>query len=166
MRAKLLLVGTLALLLGACGGKGTNNHAPPPLNKQLLIGKWKSSSEFHLIPGYDFAADGALKMTVRGMDKPVPGKFTWRGDRDLALKFEAGEDVKKAYAAAAKAYKDEVRERVKKGTLPDRALASILGTVRDELPAEEKYRVGLTEQPRLLVLTDPDGTSQRLEKAD
>jgi hypothetical protein len=165
MRAKLLLVGSLALFLGACAGK-SNNHAPPPLNKQLLAGKWKSSSEFSLIPGYDFADDGALTMTIRGMDKPVSGKFTWSGDRDLVLKFEGGEDVKKAYAAAAKAYKDEVRERVKKGQLPDRALSGILGTVRDELPAEEKYRVALTEQPRLLVLIDPDGTTQRLEKGN
>jgi hypothetical protein len=164
MRAQLLLVASLALLLGACGGNST--HGPPPLNKQLLTGKWKTAAELPLIAGYAFAEDGTLQVTVRGMDKPVPGRFTWSGDRDLKLTYEGGEDVKKAYQAAAKAFKDEVQDRVKKGTLPDRAVPSILGSVRDELPAEETFRVGLSEQPRFLFLTDPAGAPQRFDKAD
>ncbi len=164
MRAKLLLVGGLALLLGACGGK--SSQAPPALNKQLLTGKWKNTAELSLVAGYEFAGDGTLKMNVRGMDKPVPGRFTWGGDHDLNLKYEGGDDVKKAYQAAAKAYKDEVQERIKKGTLPERAGPSILGAIRDELPAEETFRVGLPESGRTLVLTDPGGAVQKFEKAE
>jgi hypothetical protein len=165
MRAKLLLVGSLALLLGGCGGK-SNDHAPPPLNKQLLIGKWKNSAALALIAGYDFTEGGTFTMKVAGMDKPVPGRFTWSGDRDLTLKYDANEDVKKAYAAAAKVFKDQMQERVEKKELPDRALPSILSSVHDELPAEETFRVALSEQPRFLTLSTPRGASLRFDKVD
>lgn len=165
MRATFLLVGSVALLFGGCAGK-SNDHAPPPLDKQLLIGKWKSSAGLALVTGYDFAEGGTFQMNVAGMDKPVTGRYNWGGDRDLVLKYEANEDGKKAYAAAAKAYKDEVRQRVEQGTLPDRALPGILGTVRDELPAEATFRVGLTEKPRLLMLNTSDGVALRFERAE
>jgi hypothetical protein len=164
MRTKLLLVGGLALLLGACGGK--SSQGPPPLNKQLLSGKWKNMAELSLVTGYEFAADGTLKMNVRGMDRPVPGRFTWGGDHNLDLKYEGSDDLKKAYQAAVKAYKDPVQERIKKGTLPERAGPAILAAVRDELPAEETFRVGLPESGRTLVLADPGGGAQKFEKAE
>jgi hypothetical protein len=164
VRAKLLLVGGLALLLGACSGKG--GHAPPPLNKQLLAGKWKNSSDVQFVAGYEFAEDGTLKMTLRGMRRPVPGRYTWSGERDLDLEYQGAEGVRQAYQEAAKAYKDQVRDRIKSGELPDRAGPSILGTVRDELPAKETLRVSLSEQPRLLILGGEGGASQTFEKAD
>jgi hypothetical protein len=164
MRAKLLPAAGLALLLGACGGKGS--QGPPPLNKQLLTGKWKNTAELSLVSGYEFAGDGTLKMNVRGMERPVPGRFTWGADHDLELKYEGDDDVKKAHQAAVKAYKDQVQDRVKKGTLPERAAPSILGAVRDELPAGETFRVGLPESGRTLVLTDSGGGAQRFEKAE
>jgi hypothetical protein len=164
MRAKFLLVAGLVLLLGACSGKVS--QAPPPINKQLLTGKWKNSSEVQLIAGYEFSDDGALKVTVRGMDLPVLGRYTWSGERTLDLDYKAEADVQKAYAAAAKAYKDDVRDRVKAGKLPDRAGPSILGAVRDEWPASETVQVGISEQPRLLMLGSEGGGSQTFEKAD
>src|SRR6516162_5502389 len=81
MRAKFLLVGGLILLLGACSPKVS--HAPPPINKQLLTGKWKNSSETEFISGYEFAEDGTLKMIVKGMEQPVRGGYTWSGERTL-----------------------------------------------------------------------------------
>jgi hypothetical protein len=163
MRAKLLLVGGLALLLGACGAKTT--HGPPPLNKQLLVGKWKNPSELVLITGYEFAEDGAFKMTVQGTDRPVPGRFTWSGERDLDLKYE-GEEARKAYQAAAKALKDKVQGRMDKKELDGRVGSAILASIHEELPAEEKVRVGLADPGRLLVLTTPDGESRRFDKAE
>ncbi len=160
MRAKLLLVASLALPLGACGGKSTKG--PAPLNKHLLTGKWKNSSEIQIIAGYEFAEDGTLKMNVRGMGRPVPGRFTWVGDRDLTVKYEGADEARKAYRAAAKAYKDEVQERVRKGELP----GVVAPSVRDELPAEETFRVGIAEPAHFLVLTAPGGNVQRFEKAD
>jgi hypothetical protein len=164
MRAKFLLVAGLFLLLGACSSKVS--QAPPPLNKQLLTGKWKNSSEVQLIAGYEFSDDGALKVTVRGMDLPVLGRYTWSGERTLDLDYKAEADVQKAYAAAAKAYKDDVQDRIKAGKLPDRASSSILGAVRDEWPASETVHVGISEQPRLLMLGSEGGGSQTFEKAD
>jgi hypothetical protein len=161
MRAKLLLVGGLALLLGACSDKA--RHAPPPLNKDLLPGKWKNSSEAQFIAGYEFTEDGKLKMTVRGMKEPVPGRYTWSGERTLDLEYRAPAKVRKAYRAAAKAYKDDVKERIKAGTLPDKAGPGILGSVRDELPDRESVRVGLAEKPRLLMVNSDRLGSQRFE---
>ena len=71
MRANLLVVGSLALLLGACGGNST--HGPPPFNKHLLTGRWKNSSEAQFIAGYEFAEDGTLKVNVNGCTVPGPG---------------------------------------------------------------------------------------------
>lgn len=164
MRAKLLLVGGLALLLGACGGAKTT-HGPPPLNKQLLVGKWKNPSDLVLITGYEFAEDGAFKMNVQGMDKPVPGRFTWSGERDLDLKYE-GEAARKVYQAAAKALKDKVQARMDKKELDGRVGSAILASIREELPAEEKVRVGLADPGRLLILSGPGGESRRFDKVD
>jgi hypothetical protein len=164
MHAKFLLVGGLALLLGGCSGKAS--HGPPPLDKKLLTGKWKNSSDTQFLAGHEFAEDGTLKTTFRGMRQPVPGRYTWGSERSLDLKYEPTPDVKEAYQAAAKAYKDDVRERIKSGALPDRAGPSILGTVRDELPAEEALRVSISEKPRLLILGNASGESQTFERAD
>src|SRR5690242_12540097 len=101
MRAKLRLVGVLALLLGACSAKVS--HAPPPLNKQLLTGKWKNSAEMQFITGYEFAEDGSMKMTVQGMENAVPGRYAWSGERTLEMKFKTEADIQKAFQAAAKA---------------------------------------------------------------
>jgi hypothetical protein len=164
MRAKFLLVGGLIFLLGGCSPKVS--HAPPPLNKQLLSGKWKNSSDSQFVSGYEFAEDGTLKMVVKGMEQPVPGRYAWSSDRTLEMKFKSEEDVQKAYRAAAKAYKDGVKARIKSGELSDRAGPSILGTVPDELPPEEKLQTSIAEQPRLLILVKADGASQTFEPAE
>lgn len=162
MRARHLLVGGLALILGACSGGG--GSAPPPINKQLLAGKWKNASEVQFITGYEFADDGTVKMTVRGMEQPVRGRYTW-GERTLDLEYQAA-DVQQAYKAAAKAYKEDLAQRIKDGKLYDRAGASMSAAVRDELPTKETLQVGLSEQPRLLILTNESAVSQTFEKGD
>jgi hypothetical protein len=163
MRAMLLLIGGLVLLPGCSGGVG---HAPPPLNKELLVGKWKNSAEGQFIAGYEFAGDGTVKMTVLGREQPLPAHYTWSGERTLDLEFPEQAEVRQAYQAAAKAYKDQVQEKVKAKQLPDRAAPSMLAAVRDELPAQETVRVAISEQPRLLILTSESGASQTFEKAE
>jgi hypothetical protein len=164
MRATLLFAGGLTLLVGACSDKGGNGApaSPPPLNKQLLAGKWKNASEVMPIAGFEFGEDGTLKMTVRGLEQPVPGRYTWSGERTLDLQYQVAE-VQKAYQAAAKAYKDQVKERIQTKKLPDKAGPSLLADARDELPAGEKFRVSLTEQPRLLIFVNESGQSQTFE---
>jgi hypothetical protein len=165
MRVKLLLVGVLAVPLGACSEKVS--RAPPPIDKQLLTGKWKNSSETQFISGYEFAKDGTMKMLVKGMEKPVPGRYEWSGDRTLEVKFQTEEDVQKAFRAAAKAYKDGVQERIKSGQLTDRAGPSILRSIPDELAAEETFQASFSDKPRLLILVKAaTGASQTYEPAD
>jgi hypothetical protein len=164
MQAKLLLAGGLALLLSSCS-RGVS-HAPLPLDKQLLTGKWKPISEFPFIAGYEFSEDGTMKMTVRGMGQPVSARYSWSGERTLTLEYQATADVQQAYRAAAKAYKDDILDRIQAGKLSDRAGPSILGTIRDELPANESVRVAISEQPRLLIIGRENGASLTLEKAD
>jgi hypothetical protein len=163
MRAKLLLVGGLALLLGC---SGPVSYAPPPLNKELLAGKWKNASEGQFIAGYEFADDGTVKMTVLGREQPIPGRYTWSGERTLDLEYSEAPDVRQAYRAAAKAYKDQVTERVKDRKLPDRAAPGMLAAVPDELPAKATVRVAISDQPRLLILINEGGAPQTFEKAD
>lgn len=166
MRATLLLAGVLALLAGACSDKGgKGGHASPPLNKQLLAGKWKNVSDVLLITGFEFGADGTVKMTVQGMKQPVAGRYTWSGERTLDLEYQAA-DVQQAYQAAAKAYKDDLKEQAKKGKLYDRAVTSMSAAVRDQLPAGEKFQVALPEGERLLILVNESGATQNFEPAD
>jgi hypothetical protein len=164
MRTKLLLVAGLALLLGACSGKV--NPPPPPLNKQLLTGKWTNSSEGLLVASYEFAEDGTLKMTIRGMTQPVPGHYNWSGDRSLSLEYKPTAEVQQAYKLAAQAFKQGVKDRINRGDLPDRAGPSILNTVRDELPDSETVKVGIAQKPPLLILSNEEGTSQTFDKVD
>jgi len=164
MRAKILVVAGLALLLSSCtGGAGP---APTPPEKKLLTGKWRASSDFPFIAGREFAEDGTMKTTIRGMDKPAAGRYTWDGDRTLNLEYETADDVRQAYAAAVEAYHKEVTDRIKAGKLPDRAGPSILSAVPEELPVKEIFRVGISDQPRLLILSNESAGSQTFEKAD
>ena len=166
MRFLHLLLGGLVLGVVACGGKV--NHAPPPLKKELLIGKWKHPSDARLITGYQFAEDGTFEMTVKGVDKKVPGKFNWTGDRSLELVYkDTPQELKKAYAEAAKAFREDIKQRVKDHKLNDRAAPSILSAIEDELPNREEFQVSISEQPRELNLIIPEsGATQRFDKAD
>jgi hypothetical protein len=163
MRAQLLLVGGLALLLGSCSGGG---HAPPPLNKEWLPGKWKNISPVQFITGCEFGDDGAAKVTFQGMEQPVAARYTWSDERVLDLEYQAPAEVQQAYKAAAKAYKDDLVERGKTGKIYDRAVPSLSGAVQDELPAKETLQLSISEEPRLLSLTRAGGASLTFEKAD
>jgi hypothetical protein len=163
MRVKLLLVGGLALLLGSCSAGG-GSHAPPPLKKELLTGKWKTSTDTLFIAGYEFADGGAMKMNIRSMKQPITGTYAWDGDRSLRLKYDLPPDVRKAYDEAAKAFKDDVVKKIEAKTLPDKAGPSLLGSVPDELPVEETVQVGISEKPPLLFLSTLKSGQQTYER--
>jgi hypothetical protein len=174
MRARRLLIGGLALLLLAGGvalvyaawsGRG-NSHAPPPLNKQLLAGTWKSESDTLFVTGYEFAGDGTFKMMLQGMEQPLEGRYAWSGERTLDLEFPTDPKVQQAYKEAAKAYKDQLDALIKAGKLYDRAGPSLKSTVRDELPAKQTLRVAISERGPLLIISTEDGASQTFEKGD
>jgi hypothetical protein len=161
MRTTFLLTGIMALFVGGCSKGG--GHAPPPLDKSLLSGKWKNASEAQFLTSYEFGADGTMKMTVKGMKEPIPGKFTWSSDRAVEVEYTQSADLQKAYEEAAKEYKDWVTDRVKRKDLSDRAEQSMLGVVADKLPPKERLTVGISD-PSLLILTREDGTRLNFEK--
>jgi hypothetical protein len=104
-------------------------------------------------------------MTVNGMKQPVPGRYSWDGERTLRVEYQLA-DVQQAYREAAKAYKDDVVDRIKRKILTERAGPSMLGAVPDELPAGEKFQVGISDQPRMLILNSEQGASQTYLPAD
>jgi hypothetical protein len=164
-----ILIGILAILIGglvwvlafSAGGGWGHGGQPLPIDHQLLIGRWKNDTDHLLITGFDFAGDGTLKMTVKGMKQPVPGRYAWDADRTLSIEYQRA-DVRQAYQAAAKAYRDEV---IKKAG--DRTVAPfMLNTFQEELPAAEKFQVGMSDRPRLLILNNDQGFSQKFVPAD
>jgi hypothetical protein len=170
MRVKTLLIAGIVLALGACsnyGDKGSriSSYAVVPLDKTLLTGKWKNVSDVQFLIGYEFSADGAMKTTFRGMKEAVPGRYTWTGERTLEVEHSKMADVQQAYETAAKAYKDDVANRVNKKKLDGRAGAGMMKAVADKLPTKEVFCVGISN-PRFLVLTREDGATVNFEKED
>ncbi len=165
MRTTLLLIGIVAVFLSGCSNKGGGGSAPPPLDKKLLNGKWKSESEAQFLTGYEFGTDGTMKMTIKGMKEPIAGKFTWNGERTIEVEYSPSADIQKDYEKAAKEYKDGIKEGVKKKELSDRAEQSMLSVVRDKLPAKETLTVGISD-PHYLILTREDSARLNLEKAE
>ena len=158
MRLTVLLVGGLVLLLVGCRSRVP--HPPPPLNQHLVAGKWTNLAHDQLILGYDFADDGTFQMTVWHVEQPVPGRYSWNGERDLDLDYQVTPEMEKAYEAAVKDYREKVNE------LPGLARPSMLRPVRDELPEKETLRVGLSEKPPELILTREDGYSQNFKREE
>ena len=101
------------------------------------------------------------------MKQRVPVRYACSGERTRDLEYPAKPDVRKAYRAAAKAYKEGLKQKVKAEELPDKALAPLTGAVPDELPERETFRVGLSARPRTLTLLDEkSGASHNFKAAD
>lgn len=164
MRATFLLLGSLALFLGACSGKG-GSHAPPSLNKEWLTGKWENVSTAQFLTGYDFDSDGTMRMTFKGMKQPVKGSYTWTSDRTVEVEYPSDAEVRREYEKAAKEYKKDVKEKIDSKLLSDRAGPSILGMVPDKMLDKETLRVGITD-PKYLILVREDSTTLNFKKGD
>ncbi len=153
MRVPFLTFGILLLFLGACSSKKEGAvHGPPPLNKDLLRGKWKRETTAVFRTQSEFGDDGIVKITVQNMKEPIKAKYGWSGDRMVDVIFPKEEEVRKAYEAAAKAYKDDIKEKLESKKLTDRAGPGMLAAVDDTMPEKETYRVGISD-PNFLVLT-------------
>lgn len=163
MRVPIVLMVCLALFLGSCSSK-KGGVAPPPLNKEWLLGKWKSATSAPFFTGCEFSGDGTMKMTVQGMKKPITSRYVWSDDRKIEVEYPNEVDLRKAYEAAAKSYKDEIDDGLKKGKMFDKAAAGLLGMVVDKLPEKETFVVGISD-PRILILVRGN-TPLNFEKAD
>jgi hypothetical protein len=161
MRAvSLLLTGGLGLLITACGNPKVD-PGRPVLKKELLVGKWKvteDNEETQYVQDCEFA-DGKLKMTVKGLKEPVPGTYSWADDYTLDVTFQANDDLKKAFKTAIQALKKPRLAKIgdAKDHIPDSQRKSV-EEIPNELPATQKYKVGITEGKQNTLLTLDNGT--------
>jgi hypothetical protein len=164
MRAStfLLLIGSLALFQGACSSK--KETPPPPIKKDLVVGKWKIPTGAPFLVGYEFGEDGSLKMTVQGLKQPIKGRYTWSDERSMEVEYLMEGDVREAYETAAQAYKKRIRDQVEKQIMDSKMASGLLVSTMENLPDKETFRVGITD-PRYLVLVRGN-TSLNFERAD
>jgi hypothetical protein len=148
----------LSLFLAVCGGcKQGQGHAPPPLDKQLFIGKWEADEPEQFIQALEFGTDNTFTMRIKSMPETVPGKYAWTGETRLTLEYQLSEELQKKTKAALAEVKAKIRERGEKapGTTGP-AIANSAKQYPDELPAKEELRVGLSDRygPVLILSTE------------
>jgi hypothetical protein len=146
----------LSLLLGACGGC-KHAQAPPPLDKDLLIGKWETDDPEQFVQTCEFAADHSMKMTIKKLPEAVPGKYTWSGDKTLSVEYQPSEEMQKQGKVLLAEIKKERKELGEKTGGPTGAgILSSANLYPDELPAKEDFQVGLSpvNGPVLLLTTE------------
>jgi hypothetical protein len=150
----------LCLLLLVCGGcKQGQGQAPPPLDKDMLIGKWEADDPEQFIQTFEFAADHSLKMTIRTLPDVVPGKFEWTGETKLTVEYQPSEEMQKKCRAFLADFKAKTRERGEKTPGPTgAAITRSADLYPDEVPTKDVYQVGLSDRhgPVLIVSTEKE----------
>lgn len=147
----------LCLLLGASSGcKQGQGHAPPPLDKEQLVGKWETDEPEQFIQGFEFGADHSFKMMIKSVPEAVPGKYSWTGETKITLEYQPSEELQKKVKAVLGDFKAKIRERGEKS--PGTSGPAIIKSANqypDELPAKEELHVGMSDRygPVLIVST-------------
>jgi hypothetical protein len=162
MRTMVLLMGILALALGACSDKRSSSTVPPLPDKTLLPGKWKNNMQNHFLTGCEFDEDGGVKVMFWGMKGAVLARYTWSSERTVDMEYSKEADVQQAYEAAAKAYRNDINDRIKQKKLDRRAGPTLLGRVANKLPEKETFSVGIAD-PKFLVLSRRGGAPLTLQ---
>jgi uncharacterized protein (TIGR03066 family) len=159
------LIYGLGLLLTACGSP-KEDHSPPPLDKDMLLGKWEADDPEQLIQEFEFAADKSLHLKLRQVEETVPGTYEWSGNASLTLEYRPSDEAKKASAAVLAAVKQDLRDRAKKTPGPVGAgLQNAANNYPDELPAKETLRIGMSDRyGPVLVVTTEKGLNMRFKK--
>jgi hypothetical protein len=157
MRATfLLLIGVPILFLGACSNKQPG-VAPPPPKKELVVGKWKTSSDSLFLQGFEFGEDGKMELLYKGMKKPITGRYTWSDERNVEVEYEKDEGARQDYEAAAKMYRDQLQEDVDHQRLDQKIAGGLRSGLVDKLPDKEVFRVGIND-PKYLNLVRGNNT--------
>jgi hypothetical protein len=159
------MIFSLSWLLAACGGP-SEDHSPPALDKEMLLGQWEAYDPEQLIQAYEFAADKSLRMKLKQVPEVVPGSYDWSGNASLTLEYLPSEQSKKACEAVLAAVKQDLRERGKKSPGPVGAgLEKAADNYPDELPTKETLRIGMSDRyGPVLVVTTEKGLNMRFKK--
>jgi hypothetical protein len=160
-----LVISSLGFFLAACSGS-TENHAPPALDRQMLVGKWEADEPEQLLQALEFSADQSFRMTIKQVPETVPGTYTWSGNASLAVEYRPSDEAKKACKATLAAVKQDFRERGKKaGGSIGAGLEQAADDYPDELPAKEELRIGMSDRyGPVLVVISAKGLNFRFKK--
>jgi hypothetical protein len=165
----LLVAGGLGLLAASCGNSGParpNAVTPVSKYKEMLVGKWEGDRDDQLVQVYEFAPDGKVKTTFKDMKEPVQGTYTWTADRELTFEYQVNEEAKKGFAAAVKAFKEPRLKQAQAGGPIGDAIKKSIDAIPDELSAQEKDKVILSDQPHdVLIITLPQGLIMNFRRA-
>jgi hypothetical protein len=165
----MLLAAWLGLLAVGCGSGEVKHDYITPVSKykELLPGRWEADDKDQVVQGYEFASDNTLKVTIKGMARPVPGKFSWSAEKELEIEYPAPEEVKQLYAAAVKAYKEPIRKLLASGKAGKGAIGMKKGmdAIPDELPPRETIQVILGEKPRAVLIVTNNGITKTFTRA-
>jgi hypothetical protein len=169
MRVLCLLGATaLGLLITSCGSGTVKTDPVVPVGKykEMLVGKWVADTPNQLVQAYEFGPDDKFKMTVKGITGAIEGKYSWVGDRELELEYQASEAAKKEYVAAVQASKEPLRKTAEGGGPIGDAVKKSMDAIPDELPAKETVKVILSEKPHdLMIVTLEKGLTLNFDRA-
>ena len=146
----------LALFLSACGGSNVS-HAPPTINRELLVGKWQATESEQVIQSYEFAADKSIQVRFWNQAEPLKGTYAWTGDNTIAVEYQLPGETKIAYQELLGKFRNHIVDRAKKsGGQHVEQIAKSSEQYTDELLDKQNYRVGLSEgaSPVLVLFTD------------
>jgi hypothetical protein len=138
-----LVIG-MSLLLGACGS--SESHAPPPVNRDLLLGKWEAEEPEQLFQTFEFKADKSFIVTFWHKPETVAGNYSWSSDGTISVEFLLSEEAKKACKQTLASFREDIQERGKnlKGQYGQQVSDSAK-RFPDELLEKRDYRVGISE---------------------
>ena len=97
------------------------------------------------------------------MPEPIPGTYAWSGNTVLTLEYHPSDDARKAYQEQAAAYRERIRANASGQYAA--SIAKSADRYPEALPDKEELRIGLSENPVLLVVTTPTEIKYTFNKA-
>jgi hypothetical protein len=153
--SRFFLAAGLGFLMCACSSGPS--RAPTPFHKERLIGKWTAVDKHDFVQGLEFTADNTVNASFHGMEGPVPGKYSWTGERVLEVEFQVSPEIKQAYQKAAKQMQDRIRQEAVKGGKKDMDVEKYAMEYPDELPPKVTFRLnGLTDEKPSQLIVDSE----------
>src|SRR5262249_8633906 len=142
------LLAASALCLSACGPK-EEVHGPPPLDRNMLIGKWEPEEAEQFFQEVEFENDKSFRVSIWHVPEVVPATYSWSGNNMLTVQYHPSEAAKKSYKKSLADYRERIKKLAENNIPQYRdVIAKSANDYTDELPAEEELRIGLSTTER------------------